>query len=204
MKELILRISTLNDVEILKNENGKLLFKKTEKEIVLKKIAAYLNQIDLGFVKPRVFSKNIYAMSTGMQVILQKESKRIVVYKNKSYSISFPNSIYFISYSKNRIEKIKAFSYKVFRGQETVLYEYPMPNMLTCDEICLGTANRRITENVEKTLDIIIETEFTHSVVNGVKGFKDTDNYFRYLSKNPFPYDMLIKTNLKVGDLVDE
>lgn len=205
MKQVIIRItSTKRDAEVLTVENNQQLFKAVSATEILKLLKKKFSNLTSSVNKPRVLSKNIYAVDVGKYAIVQKEQKRYVTYDGKCYDIQFPNSFYIVTFTNERIESIEAYSFKKFKGQDTTLYEYPMPNMLTESKLCIGTADRKIKTNVENTLNSIIETEFTHSSVDGIKGFKDTKKYFQYLSKNPFPYDMLIKTKLKVGDLVDE
>lgn len=205
MKQMIIRInSTKHDAEVLTTENGQHLFKSIDSKEMMKLLKNHFGNSKYNKSKPKVLSKNIYAQDLGVYAIVQNERKRFVTFKGKSYNIQFPNTFYIVHFSNDKIERIEAYSFKKFNGQKTVLYDYPMPNMLSGNCICIGTANRKIKSSVENTLDSIIETEFTHQHIDGIKGFKETKNYFEYLSKNPFPYDLLIKTNLKVGDIVDE
>lgn len=122
---------------------------------------------------------------------------------SKSYKINFPNAIYIIKFSNNKVNDIYAYSYAEYLGSETQLYEYPMPNELSGNKICMGSAKREIVEgNYVEALERIIATSYTHRNFSGIKGFSSSEKWFEYLSKNEFPYKLMRSLNKKLGDLI--
>lgn len=205
MKQAIIRLdNTKEDVDVLISSSNEQLFKTMDRNAFLKFINKNF-KIDVNSnIKPKIIHPNIYASSDTCKVIVQEEQMKIISYNGAAYKIRFPNSIYVISHDISQVNSVSAYCYKKFNGLKTVLYKYPMPNMLGGNKICLGTANKSMKNGIEKALETIISTEFTHRTVNNINKFKNTGDYFTYLAKEKFPYDLLIKANLKVGDLVDE
>ena len=77
-----------------------------------------------------------------------------------------------------------------------------MPNMLTRNEMCMGSADKRIIDDdIEGSLNKIIATPYSHGNFDGIKGFSTTVSYFEYLEENPFPYKLLRKLNRKLRDV---
>lgn len=82
------------------------------------------------------------------------------------------------------------------------MYEYAMPNMLTGNAMCMGSADKRIVDgDIEAALNKIIATPYSHGNFDGIKGFSTTVSYFEYLEDNPFPYKLLRKLNRKLRDV---
>ena len=78
-----------------------------------------------------------------------------------------------------------------------------MPNELSGNKICIGSAKREIVDsNYIEALERIIATSYTHRHFSGVKGFSDSKKWFDYLSKKQFPYKLMRSLNKKLGDLV--
>lgn len=205
MKQLIIRIDdTKDDAEVLEsNEYDEEVFTSISKSKLLNILNTEFHQDDekedYTFV-----SDGLIAFSDNSYVIRQPEHKRIVIYEGIGYKITFPNSIYIIIASGNRIKKIKAFAYKEYKGTETELYRYPMPNMLSGNAICMGSAKRDIeNRNVLNALENIIYAEYTHSTFDDLKSFRNTQEYFEYLIDNPFPYDLMIPVNYTLGKELD-
>ena len=122
---------------------------------------------------------------------------------SKSYKINFPNAIYIIKFSNNKVNDIYAYSYAEYLGSETQLYEYPMPNELSGNKICMGSAKREIIDsNYIEALERIIATSYTHRTFSGIKGFSNSEKWFEYLSKNKFPYKLMRSLNKKLKDIV--
>lgn len=205
MKQLVIRIDdTKDDAEILEsNEYDEEVFTSISKSKLLNILNTEFRQADekedYTFVPD-----GLIACSANSYVIRQPEHKRIVIYEGIGYKITFPNSIYIILTSGNRIQKIKAFAYKEYKGIETELFRYPMPNMLSGNAICMGSAKREIeNRNVLNALENIIYAEYTHSTFDDLKSFRNTQEYFEYLLDNPFPYDLMIPVNYTLGKELD-
>lgn len=199
---MIIRLSeTEEDAEILEvnKVTNQEYFASISLNMLVKKLNDYLKGSYVqNRAKPLLLDQSIIAVSNDFSSIMinQPEHVRIVVYKEKAYKIHFPNAIYIMYQNASAIEGIKAFAYKNFDGLKTELYRYPMPNMLGCDMICIGSAPRKIKNNdYLAALENIIFTQYTHSHVNDIKSFKNTIDYFEYLEKNEFPYDLLISKN---------
>ena len=157
--------------------------------------------------KIKLLDRQIIAIGNNYVVINQPGHKKIVTLRyddfSKSYKINFPNSIYIIKFSNNKINDIYAYSYAEYLGSETKLYEYPMPNELSGNKICIGSAKREIVEgNYVEALERIIATSYTHRNFSGIKGFSNSKKWFEYLSKNEFPYKLMRSLNKKLGDLI--
>lgn len=206
---MIIRLSEANeDAEILEvnKVTDQEYFASISLRMLLKKINEYLQRpYKQDRVKPTLLDKSIIAASSDFESIMinQPEHVRIVVYQEKAYKIHFPNALYIMYKNANTVNGIKAFAYKQFEGLETQLYRYPMPNMLGGNMICIGSAPCKIKDNdYVAALENIIFTQYTHSTVNNMKSFKNTVDYFRYLEKNAFPYNLLISDNKVLKDEV--
>ena len=205
MRQMVIRINdTKDDAEILEmNEYDEEIFTSISKNRLLNILNTEFRQADekedYMFV-----SEGLIAFSDNSLVVRQPEHKRIVTYEGRAYKIVFPNSIYIVFISGNKIRSIKAFAYKEYKGTETDLYRYPMPNMLSENRICMGSAKREIeNRNVLDALENIIYAEYTHSTFDDLKSFRNTMEYFEYLSENPFPYDLMIPVNYTLGKELD-
>lgn len=204
MKEMILRIqSDRDDADILIKSGDSEIFKKIRSATLVKKLIQYFQKENENEIL-RYIPPGVVAYSENCQAIIEPEGKRIVTYDNRAYNIHLPNALYLVKSQGNKIVSIEAYSYKKWNGLKTELYKYPMPNMLGGDMICLGSAPRQIKDNnYKQALDLIIYTQYSHAFVNNVKSFKNTVDYFKYLEKNPYPYDLLIEAKKKAGDLFD-
>lgn len=210
MKEMIIRISDINEeaeiLEVNKISNQEYFLSAPLKEVV-KKINDYTtNPYANNHAKPYLLHSSIIGASDdfGSILINQPEHIRIVTYKDKAYKIHFPNALYIMYQNAGTVDSIKAFAYKQFDGTNTKLYRYPMPNMLGNNMICIGSAPRKISDcDYIKALENIIFTQYTHNTVNDIKSFKNTVDYFAYLSANEFPYHLLITDNKTLKDIVN-
>ncbi len=202
MKEMIIRIqSDRDDADILIKSGDSEIFKKIRSATLVKKLIQYFQKENENEIL-RYIPPGIVALSENCQAILEPEEKRIITYDNRAYNIHFPNALYLVKSQGNKIVSIEAYSYKNWDGLKTKLYKYPMPNMLGGNMICLGSAPRQIKDNdYKRALDLIIYTQYSHAYVNNIKSFKNTTDYFSYLEKNPFPYDLLMDAKKKAGDL---
>lgn len=200
MKQLISRITAnQKNVEILTNEGNKEYFKEIDLNEYLETIKQFCSTFKTYSNKKSdviLFNDNFIGGGQFCKVIKQQEHKRIVTFKSKSYKITFPNAIYFLYHDEKKVNNIDAYCYIDFEGEKTKLYKYPFPNMLSKNQICMGSAPKEIEDsNYIKALENIIFTQYTHSHVDNIKSFKDTVTYFEYLEKNEFPYELLISLN---------
>lgn len=160
------------------------------------------------YKKLRLLENEVIAENNSYCLVKQKGEKRVVTLSidgNFDYfKINFPNSLYLIKHkNREKIIEIKCFAYKEYKGEETELFEYPMPNELTHNSMCMGNASRTI-ENGEiiKALNRIIYCPYSHKNFSGLYGFSDSKSYFEYLEKNDFPYKNLVALNMKLKDIL--
>lgn len=207
MKKIILKITErTSDAEILEYDNveRKEYFKSISIVDLIEKLETFVeNRGTEKHGRITLLDDCIIGYGNGVVVINQPEHKRIVTYMSKAYNINFPNAIYIMSYKLNKISAIEAYCYREFNGKDTEMFKYAMPNMLTGSRICTGTAPKDIAnDDYVQALEKVIFTQYTHAHTDNIKSFKDTKTYFEYLSKNAFPYDLLIGINKKLKDIV--
>ena len=216
MREAIIRIGdSSKDVEILVNNlvfDNEIIEKKMSFSKFVETLNDYLDKnerIKLNrpckFIEPGVIGHDL-AGSKEKYIINQPEHRRFITYSkgddNQAYEVNFPSSIYVVYLSNNRISGIKAFMYLNWDGMNTKLYEYAMANMLANNNICIGNAEKDISNNsVIYSLEKIIYAPYSHDTLNNIKGFKYTKKYFEYLSERHVEEKYLIKTNLILNDL---
>lgn len=205
MRQMIFRIvDTMPDAEVLDYDNvsKQEYFKSVNINDLISKLEDYIES-DYSKKNIMMFDDNVIGAGKNHILIKQDEHKRIVTYQKKAYNITFPNSLYIMHVVEKKIKDIEAYIYKQYDGKQTKLYKYAMPNMLTSNRICMGSAPKEV-ENDEyvKALEKILFTQYTHSHVDNIKSFKNTVNYFEYLEKNKFPYDLLIPLNKKLKDVL--
>lgn len=204
MTQIIVKFDSNNkDVQICSKSNGEVIFKN----ISLNKLMDLLIQEGMKYDDEKkdmvLLDHQIIGVGRNYVVINQPECRKIVTYIDTgSYRINFPNAIYIMHFYGNKIQDIQAFSYIEYKGLDTNLYEYPMPNELSGNKICMGSADRKIVnQDYTDALERIIATQYTHSHFSGVKGFSDTVKWFEYLQKNKFPYKLLRKLNMQLKDI---
>ena len=206
MSELILRITSANaDVEMCEMDNGKIRYKAVSKPVLIDKLNDMLTENVNSKKKIFLLNYQIIALNRTHVVINQPGNKKIVhlSVNGKSYKISMPNAIYIIEFRKNIITKIEAYSYKKYNGEKTELYEYPLPNELSRNTICMGTAPKEIEDDdYVQALEKVIFTPYSHIHFSGVNGFTKSAEWFEYLSQNPFPYKLLKPLKMKLGDVL--
>lgn len=203
-----MRINDINsDVEVLEYDGiqKKEYFSAMSIDSLIARLETFVDKRSKNNEKREIilFSDQIIGIGNNCVAIMQKEHKRIVTYDGKAYNISFPNSIYLMAYKGDKADSICAYCFKDFIGKDTELYKYAMPNMLTENRICMGTAPKKIeNKDYVKALEKIIFTQYTHIHTDNIKSFKETKKYFEYLSNNDFPYDLLISVNMKLKDVI--
>lgn len=213
MTEMIVRISSEHkDVEIaVKNDFDAPVFKKIEKKEFVRIVDNDFKSNEFNVKKDLfILDSEIIAMDYHHVVINQPERKRIVTYNDNgkilTYRISFPNSIYIMCFNdSSRINNIECYAYKEYKGEETELFEYPMPNELAGSNICIGNVDRTITDRkYVDALERVIFTPYSHSTFSGMNGFSQTKVYFEYLEKNDFPYRMMKPLKKKLKDVLHD
>lgn len=208
-KQMVLRLSTtMNDFEIA-YDNGidEPKFKNISVSEVYESLKNLLIHANFEKKNLKLLDKDIIAINSSFYVIKQDERKRIVSTnfddELKSYKINYPNMIYVVNYRSSHILQIQLFSYKKYDGLETVLYEYPLPNELTGNRLCFGSADTRIIDdNIVEALERIIGTAYTHKTFSGLNGYNDTTKLFEFISKNPFPYEYMKGIKKKLVDIL--
>lgn len=208
MSEMVVRFNSRSeaDAEICIKKGNDFIFKK----LSLKKLLEILNaqvRDECKNEKIKLLDSQIIALGSNYVAINQPGHKKIVTLRyddfSKSYKINFPNSIYIIKFSNNKVNDIYAYSYVEYLGTETQLFEYPLPNELSGNKICIGSAKREIIDgNYIEALERIIATSYTHRNFSGIKGFSNSKKWFEYLSKNEFPYKLMRSLNKKLEDIV--
>lgn len=211
-RETIIRLTEESeDVEYAQIDNlGNMSFKKIATKEFIKMVNTLFNK------KTSRIDKNISLLDNGVIgrdeyhiLINQPGHAKIVTYaigkEIKTYKINFPNCLYIVQHDleMKKIVDIECYAYKEFKGENTQLFEYPMPNELTGNRMCIGNANRSIKKGkFIDTLESIIFTPYTHSSFSGINGFSQTEIYFEYLEKNEFPYKMMKPLKKKLRDVL--
>lgn len=205
---MIIRIQTNKpDAEIANRDTyGNMQFKTIE----LKQLAKIINLQTSHFKNIRLCTDEIIGYGNNCVLIKQKGRKRVVMFSlngqdAKAFKINYPNAFYIVHYKEDLITDIEMYSYKKYNGEETNLFEYPMPNELSGNKLCIGTAPRKIIDgDIIKALETIIFIPYSHRTFSGVKGFSDSEKWFKYLSKNEFPYKLLKPLNRKLKDVLED
>lgn len=202
MSQMVVRFDSNNrDAEICIKKRNEIFFKNVS---VKSLISTLENNGYTEGASERISLLDEQIIATGMRyvVIKQPEHKRIITLFDKSYKINFPNAIYIVKHDDSKIKKITAFSYTEYKGLETKLYEYPMPNELTENTICMGSAKKEIFNNdYVAALNRVIATPYSHVNFSGIKGFTNSKKWFEYLQKNEFPYKLMRPLNKKLKDI---
>ena len=186
MSQLICRISNKNsDVEILKVDQGKEIWKYLSVDTFVRRIEKYAYRTDKYIKdKPKLVNVEIIAISPNQMIYRQPEHRRIVTYAGKAYTINFPNAIYHVKYTSEKVTSISVYAYMQYRGIETKLYRFPMPNMTMSENMCIGTADRKINTDVFETVESIVDSQYTHDSVDNLRKKMSTIKWFRYLKNN--------------------
>lgn len=216
MKEAIIRISAKSeDVEILVNN---LLIDNDiiEKKITIEKFSQIINDyanrdrspkdMICKYLEPGVIgyaNKNPYKR----YIIQQPEHRRYITYsvgkENQAFEINFPSSIYVIDIKNDQITSIQAYMYMEWKGLGTKLYKYAMANMLTDNNICIGNAEKTISnDSIIYSLEKIIYAPYSHATLNNIKGFHKTLDYFNYLKENHIEKRYLIDAKITLGEVL--
>lgn len=208
--EMIIRLNSDEcDAEIAIAEPGKQpMFKKLKREEFVKIVNDNFIYQDTHYKKDiKLLDSQIIGIDEHHVVIKQKECKKIVTYscndKLFTYKVNFPNALYIVEKNDNKIRSIECYAYKKFEKEDTMLFEYPMPNELSGNRMCIGTADRTIKDgNIIEALEKIIFTPYSHNTFSGMNGFSQTKTYFEYLEKNEFPYKLMKSLKKTLRDVL--
>lgn len=211
MREMVLHISSQNkDIEICEKEQGRVRYKAISSKVLISELINFLErESSNGKKNIKLLNPQIIALNSHHVVINQPGDKKIVHLStnNKTYKINMPNSIYIMGISSNeasgKILKIEAYAYKEYQGEDTELFEYPLPNELLGNAICMGNAPREIVDqDYVAALEKVIFTPYSHASFSGVNGFTNSEQWFEYLSQNKFPYKLLKPLKKKLQDVL--
>ena len=204
MSQLICRISSTNpDVEILSVDREKEIWKSVSVDTFVRKVEKYAYKKDKHSKdKPKLVNVKILALSENQVIYRQPEHRRIVTYQGQAYTINFPHAIYHVKYVAKKIESISMYTYFRYKGIETELYRFPMPNMTMSERMCIGTADRNIKNDVFETVESIVDSQYTHDSVDNLKNTTSTIKWFRYLAENHLRRSDLKHPICKLKDLV--
>ena len=205
MRQAVIRItSSKKDAEILVKQNGKEIWKNISIKDLSKKIRSFEPDDGGKGGKPVLLDKRILAMSSGKILYREPEHRRLVFYGGRSYEINFPAAINEVSYHGERIKDLRCWTYLKWQGLSTVLYQMPMPNMMSCERMCIGTADRTIIRgNVLEAVDRITDTESSHGHVDNLKKPTSTVKWFTHLKKNHVSVEDLKRPDCKLCDLIE-
>lgn len=204
MSQLICRISNTNpDVEILKVDHRKEIWKSVSVDTFVREIEKYTYRKEkYPKEKPKLVHVEILAISPNQVIYRQPEHRRIVTYAGKVYTINFPNAIYHVRYTSEKVTSISVYAYMQYRGIETKLYKFPMPNMTMSENMCIGTADRKIKTDVFETVESIVDSQYTHDSVDNLRKKMSTIKWFRYLKNNHLRRSDLQSPICSLKDLV--
>lgn len=213
MMEMVARInseSAVVEVAFKDDLRSELSFKKIKKQEFCRIIRESFEEKEEIKKNLQLIDPQIIAIDEYFAAIKQEGKKKIVNHAENGrnsnihvYNINFPNAIYIVHISGKKVRKIECYSYKEYKGEETELFEYPMPNELIRNEMCIGSAERKIVDNdIVGALERIIFTPYSHDTFSGMNGFSKTKTYFEYLETNEFPYKLMKPLNLKLKDVL--
>ena len=204
MSQLICRISNTNpDVEILKVDHRKEIWKSVSVDTFVREIEKYTYRKEkYPKEKPKLVNVKILAISPNQVIYRQPEHRRIVTYAGKAYTINFPNAIYHVRYTSEKVTSISVYAYMQYRDIETKLYKFPMPNMTMSENMCIGTADRKINTDVFETVESIVDSQYTHDSVDNLRKKMSTIKWFRYLKNNHLQRSDLQSPICSLKDLV--
>lgn len=146
--------------------------------------------------------KELGAITKYYVLFLERNIK--CTYRGTGYSITHPNSIFVLYVSDNKVRNAEVFAIKEFKGIDTELFLYPLPNQLSGHSMCLGTVEKEFI-NCENAILNIIESNYTHE--NGsfkLEKKKTGDELFKWLSSlEAFPYHTLIPVGKKLENILE-
>lgn len=205
MSQMIVRFdSDCEDVDVLIAEGEKEIIKSFS----LERFREYLDdQFPRRITKkPRLIDPGVIAVESGILVFRQPEMERprYAAYNGKVWKIHFPNALYYVEYTTDRITKIDVYTWFGRLDLDSDLYAMPMPNMTGSEHLCIGTADRIIKDgDVIRTVEKIMDAQYTHDHVDNLKESTSTLKWFGFLENNSIREEMLKNPKCKLKDLVE-
>ena len=205
MKQAIIRVATdREDAELLISEDDQQIWKHINIEELRNLLNDFMPKGGGQQFMPRLIDKRIIAEGRGVILFRETEHQRLVFYGGRSYRINYPNCLYEVRYSGDRIDKIDCYTWFKWSGIYTVLYLFPMPNMMSGASMCIGTADRAVIDGkVIEAVERIVDAEYTHDHVDNLCKPQSTVKWFRHLKKDRVQSSDLKKPVKKLYQLVD-
>lgn len=199
MTQMICRIDSNNpDMDVLCVEDGAEIWKSVSVQRFAFMVDSICSEQKGTGEKPKWIPAGVLAIGDNSMVIRKEKHKQIVSYHGKAYEINFPDAIYSVSFLKQQIQNIRAYTYFDWKGIDTELYNMPMPNMTATEWMCIGSADRHIDDgDVMTALDRILDAEYTHDHVDNLRNPTSTLKWFRFL-KNGNVTKSLMREQKKV------
>lgn len=217
MTELILGTTDFKFFEILECETTIFGFKKYRDKVInaqtlMMELSKVVESADkekelFSINKFDTFNNNLVShkktVTKDILVFDFKERYIRTFYNEKYYKILHCNAFIKLTVIGDKISTMEIYPYSEYKGKETELYNNPYPNMFSGNKTCMGTADRTVEDDYEKSILKILETAYTHHTTQFKSSeLKGTVNAFEYLKTNPFPYDQMFKTNIKLKDII--
>lgn len=199
MTQMICRIDSNNpDMDVLCVEDGAEIWKSVSVQRFAFMVDSICSEQKGTGEKPKWIPAGVLAIGDNSMVIRKEKHKQIVSYHGKAYEINFPDAIYSVSFMKQQIQNIRAYTYFDWKGIDTELYNMPMPNMTATEWMCIGSADRHIDGgDVMTALDRILDAEYTHDHVDNLRKPTSTLRWFRFL-KNGSATEKMMREQKKV------
>ena len=199
MTQMICRIDSNNpDMDVLCVEDGAEIWKSVSVQRFAFMVDSICSEQKGTGEKPKWIPAGVLAIGDTSMVIRKEKHKQIVSYHGKAYEINFPDAIYSVSFLKQQIQNIRAYTYFDWKGIDTELYNMPMPNMTATEWMCIGSADRHIDDgDVMTALDRILDAEYTHDHVDNLRKPTSTLRWFRFL-KNGSATEKMMREQKKV------
>lgn len=203
MTQMIARFDTATeDIDILIAEAGEEIMKSFSLKEFKKKLMEMFPDRAVS-EKPRLLDQRIIAIGYGSMIFREDAAQKIVNYQKKAYLINFPNQLYSVEHSADRIQRIKIYTWFGSLDPDTDLYALPMPNMMGCESLCIGTADRSIQSgDVIGAVQKIMDAEYTHDHVDNMNEKCSTLKWFTFLQNGAVEKGHLKKPVCKLKDLV--
>lgn len=203
MTQMIARFDTATeDIDILIAEAGEEIMKSFSLKEFKKKLMEMFPDRAVS-EKPRLLDHRIIAIGSGSMIFREDAAQKIVNYQKKAFLINFPNQLYSVEHSADRIQRIKIYTWYGSLDQETELYALPMPNMTGSDSLCMGTADRSIQSgDVISAVLKIMDAEYTHDHVDNLREKWSTLKWFTFLQNDTVKAEHLKTPVCKLKDLV--
>lgn len=199
MTQMICRIdSNCPDMDVLFVEDGAEIWKSVSAQRFAFMVDSICSEQKGTGEKPKWLADGILAIGDNSMVIRKESHKQIVSFQGKAYEINFPNAVYLVTFLRQQILNVSAYTYFDWQGINTRLYYMPMPNMTSTEHMCIGSGDRHIDDgDVVTALDRILDAEYTHDHVDNLRKHTSTLKWFRFL-KNGTAKEGMMREQKKV------